>query len=65
MIQILDEYIKSNHNENYKQLIIVAEPKMLGHIRTLLPQNLRHILEKECAKNLIGHEWSVIEKNIF
>ena len=66
MVHLLSEHCRQDGNEHYKQLIIVAEPKMLGHVRILLPKPLRDILAKECDKNLVGHnDLALIEKNIF
>lgn len=49
----------------YKQLIIVAEPKMLGYLRQLVSNHLKQIIQKEIPKNLVGQDKKIIEKAIF
>ena len=56
---------KINDSSHYKTLIIVAEPKMLGYIRQSISNNLRKIITKEIAKNLVGHDLSIIEQTVF
>ena len=56
---------KINNNLDYKRLIIVAEPKMLGYIRKSISDNLKKILYKEIAKNLLGQDIHAIEQSVF
>lgn len=52
-------------NEDYKSLIIVAEPKMLGYIRQYLSDPLKKILIKEVGKDLIHQDKSAVEHAVF
>lgn len=63
-IEILEKETYNN-NENYKELFIIAEPKMLGYMRQMMSSNLKKIITKEIAKNLVNHEVDDIEKIIF
>ena len=56
---------KINDNSDYKKVIIVAEPKMLGYIRKLIGNGLKKIIEKEIAKDLVGQDMLFIEKIVF
>ena len=56
---------KINNNSDYKKVIIVAEPKMLGYIRKLTGNGLKKIIEKEIAKDLVGQDMHFIEKSVF
>lgn len=49
----------------YKELIIIAEPQMLGRIRRELDNNLKKLITKEIAKDLTQHSQFVIEHTIF
>jgi len=56
---------KINDNLDYKKLIIVADPKMLGHIRQSVSKNLKNIIYKEIPKNLMGQDIYTIEQSVF
>lgn len=56
---------KINNNLDYKRLIIVAEPKMLGYIRQSISNNLKKIIYKEITKNLIGQDIQDIQQSVF
>jgi protein required for attachment to host cells len=49
----------------YKELIIVAEPKMLGYIRKYSSDSLKKIITKEVIKDLVHHNKSDIELAVF
>lgn len=52
-------------NGDYKFLIIVAEPRMLGYIRQHLSDPLKKLLIKEVVKDLIHKDKSAIEHAVF
>jgi protein required for attachment to host cells len=56
---------KINDNLDYKRLIIVTEPKMLGYIRQSISNNLKKIIYKEITKNLVGQDIYTIEQSVF
>lgn len=56
---------KINDHLDYTKLIIVAEPKMLGHIRKTISNKLKKIIYKEVVKDLVGQEMHFIEKSVF
>lgn len=56
---------KINNNLDYKRLIIVAEPKMLGYIRQSISNNLKKIIYKEITKNLVGQGIQDIQQSVF
>jgi protein required for attachment to host cells len=49
IVEILD---KAWLNHEYEALTIIAEPRLLGIIRELLPTNLKRVLKREIAKDL-------------
>ena len=49
----------------YKELIIVAEPQMLGCIRQELKNSLKKMITKEIAKDLVQHSVCAIERAVF
>ena len=53
------------HNHDYKELLIAAEPKTLGHVRSELTNHLKKILTKEIVKDLAHKEMSEIEQIFF
>lgn len=56
---------KINDDTNCKELIIVADPKLLGVIRQSLNNNIKKLVSKEIHKNLVDQDTLIIEKNIF
>jgi len=56
---------KISNNLDYKRLIIVAEPKMLGYIRQSISNNLKKIIYKEITKNLVGQDIEDIQQSVF
>lgn len=53
------------HDTKYKGLYIIADSKLLGHIRQTLNTNLKKLVVKEVSKDLISHNISDIEKALF
>lgn len=57
---------KTYHSKpDYKELIIVTDPKMLGYLRKTLNTNLKKAVTKEINKDLVNHDIEAIEKAIF
>jgi protein required for attachment to host cells len=52
-------------DSSYKELYIVADSKLLGHIRQTLNGNLKKLVAKEVNKDLINHSIKDIEKALF
>ncbi|WP_253307751.1 MULTISPECIES: host attachment protein [unclassified Rickettsia] len=59
----LDKIMQIPHK--YKELIIVAEPQMLGCVRHELNNNLKKMITKEVAKDLVNHNAEAIERVVF
>jgi len=59
----LDKFI--NENTSFKELIIAAEPKMLGFIRSNLSNNLKKIVSDEIIKDLANHDMAAIQRTVF
>lgn len=59
----LDKIMQIPHK--YKELIIVAEPQMLGYVRQELNNNLKKMITKEVAKDLVHHKAEAIERAVF
>lgn len=53
------------NKEKYDELILIATPKILGEIRANLDKQLKNILTKEIAKELVGSDTVVLEQQIF
>lgn len=49
----------------YKELIIVAEPQMLGCVRHELKNGLKKMITKEIAKDLVQHNAEAVERVVF
>ena len=56
---------KINDDKNCKELIIVADPKLLGFIRQSTNNNIKKLVSKEIQKNLVDQDINIIEKNVF
>ncbi|HJD55582.1 MAG TPA: host attachment protein [Rickettsia endosymbiont of Pyrocoelia pectoralis] len=55
-----------NHGQTkYKELIIVAEPQMLGCVRHEVKNGLKKMITKEIAKDLVQHNAEAIERAVF
>ena len=64
-VEILEKEFLINSSGNYKELFIVAEPKILGCMRQVMSSNLKKAVGKEISKNLVNHEMDYIDKIIF
>lgn len=53
------------HQDHYKEIIIVAEPKVLGEIRKNLTTELKSLVTKEIPKDLVHSTHEEIEENVF
>ena len=49
----------------YHELILAAEPRMLGHIRAHLRKHLEEKITKEVHKDLVNHSTALIEQAVF
>lgn len=58
------EKVVARHN-NYKELIITAESKLLGAIRKHLSNHLKQIITKELVKDLAHQDMKAIEHTVF
>ena len=52
-------------NKDFKSLIVIADPKMLGYIRQNLNKTLKKKVIKEINKDLINHSIDEIEYAVF
>ncbi|AAU03932.1 host attachment protein [Rickettsia typhi] len=59
------EKITTANQTKYKELIIIAEPQMLGYIRQKLTSGLKKIVTKEIAKDLVQHNVGAVERAVF
>ncbi|ABV73428.1 hypothetical protein A1E_02415 [Rickettsia canadensis str. McKiel] len=59
------EKIARNNQAKYKELIIVAEPQILGCIRQELKNGLKKMITKEIAKGLVQHSVDAVERAVF
>ncbi|AFB21029.1 host attachment protein [Rickettsia canadensis] len=59
------EKIARNDQAKYKELIIVAEPQILGCIRQELKNGLKKMITKEIAKGLVQHSVDAVERAVF
>jgi len=53
------------NNNDYKEVIIVAEAKMLGALRNNLTSKVSKLITKEIDKDMVKHNIEDIEKAIF
>lgn len=54
-----------SNNSNYKEVIIIADAKMLGALRNHLSSNVSKLITKEINKDMVKHDIEDIEKAIF
>ncbi|AFE49281.1 host attachment protein [Rickettsia prowazekii] len=59
------EKVTTANQAKYKELIIIAEPKMLGCVRQELTSGLKKIVTKEIAKDLVQHNVDAVERAVF
>lgn len=53
------------HHPECKEVIIVSDPKMLGHLRQTLSDKVKKVISKEINKDLTHHTTDSIEKVVF
>ena len=65
--RVITHYIEKimHDNTNYKELIVTAEPKMLGFLRHAYSKFLKDSVVKEIAKGLTHHDMQAIEHAVF
>lgn len=56
---------KAMHDNKYQELIIIAEPKLLGHLKQQFSKNLKKIISKEIPKDFAHQKTEDIERCIF
>lgn len=59
------EKVTTADQAKYKELIIVAEPQMLGCVRQELKNGLKKMITKEIAKDLVQHSVDAVERAVF
>jgi|GEM_PF-2021508 len=64
VIKHLEKAVTSDQAK-YKELIIVAEPQMLGFVRQELKNGLKKMITKEIAKDLVQHNAEAVERAVF
>ncbi|RMG57081.1 MAG: host attachment protein [Gammaproteobacteria bacterium] len=55
---------KARNEHGYEQLVVVAAPKFLGHLREALPAPVRNLVRLEIDKNLVGQSPEDIRKHL-
>ncbi|BDU60707.1 hypothetical protein FLA4_11170 [Candidatus Rickettsia kotlanii] len=64
IIKHLEKVITADQAK-YKELIIVAEPQMLGCVRPKLKNGLKKMITKEIAKDVLQHSVDAVEQVVF
>jgi len=59
----IEKQLANKHD--FKEIIIVADPKSLGFIRHQLGNNVKKLVTKELAKDLTHHSMQDVEGSIF
>lgn len=59
--EIVQELDRGLQHHEFEQLMVIAEPKFLGHLRKVMNGPLSGSIRKEIAKNLVGHDLSEIQ----
>jgi len=59
----LDKKVVQDHK--YKELIVIADPKLLGHLKQKFSKNLKKVITKEIPKDFAHHEAEDIERCVF
>ncbi len=63
--KVVDQINSLYNQERFDELIMVAEPKTLGELRSNLPHNLKSIVSKEVPKELVYVDKEEIEVQVF
>jgi protein required for attachment to host cells len=61
--EYLEVILKDQHQ--YKELIVIGDPKTLGYFRQNIGHNSKKIMTKSIAKNLAHHDMKQIEHEVF
>lgn len=61
---IIQRLEKIAQQSNFDQVLFIVEPQILGYIRKNLSSNIRKLVTKEIAKDLVDAEKEVINKHI-
>lgn len=56
---------KAVQENKYQELIVIAEPKLLGHLKQQFSKNLKKIISKEVPKDFSHQKEEDIERCIF
>lgn len=62
--ELAQELYKAFHEYKFEQLIIVAPPKFLGHLRNALDKNVKKVISLEVAKDLVAEKPAEIRKHL-
>lgn len=52
--QLVDWLVKAEHKGLFDQLVLIADPRMLGDLRAVIPKSLRGRIIAEFDTNLVG-----------
>ncbi len=62
--ELAQELYKAFHAQKFEQLIIVAPPKFLGHLRNALDKNIKKVVSLEVSKDLVTEKPEEIRKHL-
>ncbi len=62
--ELADYLDKARNDGEYEQLVIVAAPKFLGHLREAMNPTVRGLVRLEIDKNLVGQSPQDIRKHL-
>jgi protein required for attachment to host cells len=61
---VMDELDPAAASGGFDELVLVAEPRMLGELRKVLSDRVAARVEREIAKDLAGLEGPLLEKRL-
>ncbi|WP_294945366.1 host attachment protein [Sulfurivirga sp.] len=62
--ELAKELYQAFHAHKFEQLIIVAAPRFLGHLRNALDKNVARVVSLEVAKDLVNEKPEEIRKHL-
>ena len=62
---IVKQIEKTHGQKHFDQIILIAEPQILGHIRKNLSNIIGKLVAKEIPKDLVDSSVEIISKNLF
>ncbi len=62
--ELAQELYRAFHEHKFEQLILVAAPKFLGHLRNALDKNVKKVISFELAKDLTSEKPEDIRKHL-